>query len=177
MSKNTKFITFLAAFTALATVANIFVIPLNGGGNYISLLYIPCFFAGIFLGPVFGFVVGALSDVIGMLIHPLGPWLPLITLASGLLGFIPGMVFKYMKNKNTTMKLFLSLVLCLVVCTCGLNTLATYLAYSKGSTFWAYLGVRLPLQIPVAIINFIVIWDLLQVNAITKALTINKKDA
>lgn len=176
MSKNTKRITFLAAFTALATLANIFVIPLNGGGNYISLLYIPCFFAGIFLGPLCGFAVGALSDVIGMLINPLGPWLPLITLASGLLGFIPGVVFKYVKIKSKTLKLLISVGLCLVICTCGLNTLATYLAYSKGKTFWVYLGVRLPLQIGVAVINFIVIWDLLQFNALTKMLTLKEKN-
>ena len=50
MAKNSKTIAYMAVFTALATIANIYVIPLGGGGNFLSLVYIPCFFAGIFVG-------------------------------------------------------------------------------------------------------------------------------
>lgn len=176
MNKSTKIITYTAVFTALAAIANIFVIPLGGNTNFISLVYIPCFFAGIFLGPVLGFTVGVLADIIGMIINPLGAWLPLITLASGLLGLIPGLVFKYVKVKSDTVKLLLSIYLCLIICTCGLNTLATYLAYSKGKTFAMYLAVRVPTQLLVASINFVVIGALLKVKPLTNMLSVMKRE-
>ena len=171
MNKKTKFITYVSVFTALAVIANIFVIPLGGGSNFISLVYIPCFFAGIYLGPLSGLAVGAIADVLGCIIAPKGAWLPLITVASGLLGLIPGLVFKYFKIKNDTVKLLLSIYFCLLICTCGLNTLATYLAYSKGKTFAAYLAVRVPTQLLVASVNFIIIGALMRVKPLTKMLT------
>ena len=175
MNKKTKFITYTAVFTALAVIANMFVIPLGGGGNFISLVYIPCFFAGIYLGPLTGFAVGAVADILGCIIAPKGAWLPLITVASGLLGVIPGLVFKYFKIKSDTVKLLVSIYLCLLICTCGLNTLATYLAYSKGKTFAAYLAVRVPVQLLVAAINFVIIGALQKVKPLTKMLTLENR--
>ena len=176
MAKNSKTIAYMAVFTALATIANIYVIPLGGGGNFLSLVYIPCFFAGIFLGPVCGFTVGLMADVLGAIINPLGPYLILVGLASGLLGCIPGLVFKYVKLKSDTVKLFIAIVLCLIICTCGLNTLATFLAYSKGKTFWAYLAVRIPTQLLVAAVNFVVIGILLKVKPLTNALKFRQEN-
>lgn len=175
MEKNAKYITYLATFTALATLANCFTIPFGGGTNFISLVYIPCFLAGIFLGPIAGFAVGAIGDLLGILIMPFGPWMPLITLASGLLGFIPGIVFKFVKTKYTMLKLLVSIVLCLLICTAGLNTLGTFLLYAVGKkTFFVYLGARFPVQCLMATINFVVIGALLKVKPLTKILTIKK---
>ena len=176
MNKSTKLLVYTAVLTAFATIANIYTIPINGGGNFISLVYIPCFFAGIFLGPVLGFGVGVMADVLGMLINPLGPWLPLVTLASGLIGFMPGVIFKYVGIKSDLVKLFISIALCLIVCTCGLNTLATFLAYSKGKTFWAYLAVRIPTQLLVAGINFALIGALIKVKPLVRMMRFAKGD-
>ena len=175
MEKNAKYITYLATFTALATLANCFTIPFGGGSNFISLVYIPCFLAGIFLGPVGGFAVGAIGDILGIIIMPFGPWMPLITLASGLLGLIPGIIFKVMKTKITEVKLVVSILLCLVICTAGLNTLGTFLLYAVGKkTFFVYLGARLPVQCLMAAINFVIIGALLRVKPLVKVLSIKK---
>ncbi len=176
MNKNTKLLVYTAVLTAFATIANIYTIPINGGSNFISLVYIPCFLAGIFLGPLLGFGVGAIADVLGMLINPMGAWLPLVTLASGLIGFIPGVVFKYVGIKSDIVKLLISIALCLIICTCGLNTLATFLAYSKGKTFWAFLAVRIPTQLLVAGINFVLIAALIKVKPLVKMMKLAKTD-
>ena len=154
MLSQTKKVTYTALFTALATLFNILTVDTGLQYFVISLVSIPCFLAGVKVGPVYAFVTGFTADVLGAIIHPLGPYLPLIGLASGLLGFIPGMVFKYFKG-NAYLKAAISFILCLIICTAGLNTYALYSAYSKGKTFFAYLALRFPFQAIVALINFI----------------------
>ncbi|MDR0984062.1 MAG: folate family ECF transporter S component [Ruminococcus sp.] len=55
---------------------------------------------GMLFGPVVGIFGGMLSDVLGWVVHPDGPFLPLYTLVGGLQGFIYGYVL-YHKNKET----------------------------------------------------------------------------
>ena len=120
-------------------------------------------------------MAGAVGDVLGMLIMGFGPWIPLVTLSSGLLGFVPGVIFKYTKIKNNDIKLLISIAVCLVVCTAGLNTLGTYLIYGIGKkTFWVYLGSRLPVQCIMAAVNFVIIGALLKVKPLVKILSIKK---
>lgn len=141
-----------AVFTALATIANLFTIDTGLKYFMISFVAVPCFFAGVALGPASGFAVGMLADLIGALIHPLGPYNILIGISSGMLGLIPGAVFRFLRG-NVYLKAAISFALCLILCTAGLNTYALYIMYSKGKTFFAYLGVRLPFQIIVSAVN------------------------
>ncbi|MDR0984049.1 MAG: folate family ECF transporter S component [Ruminococcus sp.] len=55
---------------------------------------------GMLFGPVVGIFGGMLSDVLGWVVHPDGPFLPLYTLVGGLQGFIYGYVL-YHKNGNS----------------------------------------------------------------------------
>lgn len=151
----TRKIAYTAVFVALATIANVFTwLPIPSFA--ISFAAMPSFFAGFICGPIPGFWVGALGDLLGQLISPKGAWLPTITLAAALMGLIPGLINKIPKL-NTYIKIVLSFVVCLVVCTMFINTLTlwyTY-SYSKGSTktFWVYLWGRLPKQGLVSLIN------------------------
>ncbi len=61
-------------------------------GIRIGLGGLPIIFAGIAFGPWAGAVVGAIADLLGYLINPLGPYLPHFTLTSLLTGFIPGLI-------------------------------------------------------------------------------------
>lgn len=152
--KTTVRITYTALLTALATVFNIVTFyPVK----YFSLSFtaIPCFIAGIMLGPISGFTVGFLGDFIGFLIAPPGPYMPMVGIASGLMGFIPGMVFLLFKF-HPHLKIFISYILCLIICTAGLNTLNIWLVYSAGkTTFLSYLSLRLPFQVAVTVINMV----------------------
>ena len=71
---------------------------------------LPIFLAGFMYEPIDGFVVGALADVAGFLISPVGgAYMPQFTLTSALTGWIPAMVYKYaFKRKITFVSLMIS---------------------------------------------------------------------
>lgn len=145
-------ITTIAILSALSIVANIFSVPITGS-NYLSFVYIPCFLAGIYLGIIGGAAVGFMGDVVGFLIHPTGPYNPLITVATVLLAVIPAIAFKFLKAP-TVAKLIFSLILTTLICTCGINTVALWLMYGIGKkTFWVYLWGRLPFQLLMVLVN------------------------
>ncbi len=155
MSKITQRIAYTAVLTAISVVLNMGTF--NAGIKHfaLSFVYIPCFIAGYKLKLFDAFLVGFLGDLIAGIIHPLGPYLPLIGIGSGLLGLIPALVFKFSpfgKIANTILSFFLVLVLV----TAGINTFALWLAFSKGATFFAYLGARAPFQSLVLALNTII---------------------
>lgn len=162
MSKVNQNIAYTAILCALAAILNMLTIVTSIKYFAISFTYIPCFIAGYKLKPANAFLVGFLGDLIAAIIRPLGPYLPLIGLASGLLGLIPALVFKFSRLNNAA-NIAISFLLTLIVCTSGLNTLALYLAYSKGGTFWAYLALRLPYQSIVVALNAIIVLALLPI--------------
>ena len=61
---------------------------------------LPVIMAGILFGPIAGGVVGAIGDVTGFLISPMGAYMPHFTLSAALTGIIPALVIKYVFNKQ-----------------------------------------------------------------------------
>ncbi|MFI3228579.1 MAG: folate family ECF transporter S component [Bacillota bacterium] len=154
----TKYIAYIAVLVAINVLLNAFSLPLLGGIVEVSFTYIPCFIAGIFMGPVAGLLVGLLGDLLGVIIYPHGAWIPLITLASALMGFIVGLIFKYLPL-HAMAKLIISLVVVFIICSAGINTYALYVVYAQGSkTFWVYLIGRTPTQSLVYLVNGIILY-------------------
>lgn len=147
---STKKIATIAVFAALAILLNVYTVLLKNFA--VSFTYIPAFLAGALLGPFSGLAVGLIGDGLGFVINPLGPFNPFIFIASGLLGFIPGVIFKYF-HINDFVKIFISFGLIFIICTVTLNTVGLWLMYGGGKTFYAYLIGRLPLQAPIWAIN------------------------
>ena len=153
MKISTKKIAYIALLTAVNTILNTFDFSVAGGSFKISLTYIATFLAGFYFGPCVGFLVGVLGDVLGCLIWPKGPWLPLMTLGSGLMGLIPGLV-RMIKGDDRLLLVISYLIVC-VVCTLGLNTYTLWKTYSS-IPFLEYLIIkRIPTQLPVLFINMI----------------------
>lgn len=156
-----KTICYCAVFVALSVIANTFTVYFNfAGSNALSFSYTVCFLAGALFGPFAGFIVGAGGDLIGWLINPAGgAFNPLITLTSGFLGLLPGLVFlvvkKVVPDKKKAEKLFpvwtvLSFVLTWLVCT-NLNTVIFFYSYIYGKSMkytalGAYYIYRIPFQ-------------------------------
>lgn len=101
-------------FTALTTVrAGLFIamslvlklmfevyIPLAGlPALRLSFATVPVMLCGIVCGPVAGFLAGGAADIINFIIKPAGGFFPGITLANALSGWIPGLIYKYMRNE------------------------------------------------------------------------------
>ena len=156
-----KTICYCAVLVALSVIANTFTVYFNfAGSNALSFTYTVCFLAGAFFGPFAGFLVGACGDLIGWLINPAGgAFNPLLTLTSGLLGLIPGIVFMVVKKFSGKLKKpdrFLplwtaaSFILVWLICT-NANTAIMYYFYIAGfskkyTTLIAYYVYRIPFQ-------------------------------
>jgi len=140
---------------AVCVLLNTLTLTMPGSGYAISFTYIPTFLAGFYFGPFAGFLVGLIGDVLGCIIWPKGAWIPLITLASALMGVIPGFVRHLPLSEKWI--LLISYLLTYVVCSLGLNTYALWSVYAATKkTFWVYLIGRLPLQSTNMLLNLIV---------------------
>lgn len=152
--KVTLRIAYTALFTAMGVLFNVYTInPTKSLA--ISFISIPALFAGILLGPLSGFAVGILSDLIGCIIAPHGPFMVMISISAGLFGLIPGVIFLFFRM-HPHLKIAISYLLSLIICTVLLNTLDLWITYNKGKTsFWLYLLPRLPWQLINSIVNWI----------------------
>lgn len=148
---STKKIAYTAVFIAVSIALNTLTFVM--GATAISFTYVPCVLAGIFLGPISGLLVGALGDILGVIISPKGAYIPLITIGSAMMGFIPGLVAKIPKLKPQ-IAIAISYLLIFLVTTVTLNTLGLYYIYGVGKkTFWVYLIGRLPKQTVILSLN------------------------
>lgn len=96
MTISALLISMIIILTRFLSVQNIPILPFVR----ISLGPALIIFASLFLGPFYGAVVGAGSDILGIVLVPnqLGFGInPLITLVYGLLGIVPWAVFKLVK--------------------------------------------------------------------------------
>ena len=179
----TVFIVRLGILTALSIVLNIFSIDLPMG-NRISFSLLPSFVAGVFLGPLAGGVVGFSGDLLGFFISPPPPpfgfYMWQVGLAKTLFGVIPGLIFKYWKKGNPTLRITVSFILCYIICTAGLNTYALWSTlrsrpqgYPNG--FFMYLSIRLPLQTLNTVVNFIAAIALYESGALHKTIGTDNK--
>ena len=155
----TQRLTYISVLTTLSVLANILTFYIVPNRYAVSFIAIPCFVAGYLLGAGAGFAVGFIGDLVGVMIAPAGAYLPLIGIASGLWGFIPGVIFSYFKGK-TVIKTIISFIICFVVCSAFLNTLANWLYVvidrNSATTFWVYLGIRVWFQAIVCVVNCVI---------------------
>ena len=192
MNKTVK-LTFTAMFTALAIAANSFTIPLTPS-NSVSFTIAISFIAGIYLGPISGLTVGYLGDLIGAIIHPMGPYNWFMALSCALTGFICALVYKLKLHK--LLKLAIAMVIYLIECSIALNTFGLWLQIIVGvdpspigllqffgmdkggirKSFWVYLAGRLPFMLINWAVNGAVVAILQQSKALDKMFAqINKR--
>lgn len=172
--KVTVRIAYTALFTAIGVLFNVYTInPTRDLA--ISFISIPAMLAGIMLGPLSGFTVGILADLIGCIIAPHGPFMIMLSISSGLFGFIPGVIFLVFRL-HPHLKIAISYFLTLIICTCFLNTFNLWLVYASGKmSFWLYFVPRLPWQLINSVINWILATFLFVALQRAKIIKIPKK--
>ncbi len=84
-----RLLTICAMLTALTVVLNRFG-SIHTAGWTIGFSFIPVVAAAILYGPVTAAVVGGLSDLIGALLFPFGPYFPGFTATAALMGAVYG---------------------------------------------------------------------------------------
>ncbi len=142
MKKNINKLVLASIFIAIAIIlTRILAFQV---GNYLRIGFgdLPILLAGIILGPFWGAAVGALSDILGFFIAPLGDFfIPGITLSAALWGFIPGVVTRYIfRNKS-----FAAILTSCISCGILVDIISTpfWLSLAYGSlTYFAMLPIQ-----------------------------------
>lgn len=105
MSKNEnkvsiKVIAVLAILIAMEIVLSRFL-SIKTHNMKIGLAFIPIVFAGHQYGKTAGLIVGGLSDFLGAILFPIGPYFPGFTVTAALIGFYFGwLLYKNVSIKN-----------------------------------------------------------------------------
>ena len=146
-------LTYLAVFTALSIVAGTYQIPM--GSTNVSLSYIPTFLAGAFFGPVAGFVVGALGDLLGAVLQGFAPLLPL-SLGNGMIGALMGLAF-LLPTKHKAPRIVIGAIASLLIVTLGINAVTLWHYYGAGRSFWMYLTLPADSLLPRIVMQPIVL--------------------
>ena len=87
---NTRTLVTLSILTALEIVLNRFL-SINAWNTKIGFSFIPVAVAGMLFGPLGGAVVGALGDLVGAILFPIGAYFPGFTLTAFLTGLVYGL--------------------------------------------------------------------------------------
>ncbi|MBO6047022.1 MAG: folate family ECF transporter S component [Erysipelotrichaceae bacterium] len=123
--KNTKALTLSAMLLAIATVLGFIKIPVN---QIIELrfMYLAYGIGGYILGPVYGTLIGAFSDILAYVVKPTGGFFPGFTISAALQGFIYGMtLYKHEVSLKRVMivQVAISIIISLVLNTLWLSML------------------------------------------------------
>lgn len=117
-------LTFTAMFVALAVGVKsltLFTLSVFGpSGIRISFAGVFTFFPAILFGPVYGGLASAMSDLLGVLIAPSGPYIPWLTVMAFAGGFLKGVLWRVLKKQFTRKAQILSAVALILVGTCGI---------------------------------------------------------
>lgn len=173
---------YLGVFIALSIVINIFSIDVSSDLK-ISFNYLFGFFSGTFFGPLGGFVILFLGDLLEFLITSGGGIYWFLTgISTGFLAFIPGMVMNLIHfpfKGGVYVKAAISVILMYLLVTCSLGALSNYL-YVKihvyhgdyGKTFFAYLAGKILFATVVSAINYVLVFLLIPIFNSIKPLKI-----
>lgn len=88
-----KWITLIGFCTAMEIILARFL-SLHTWNLKIGLSFLPVAAAALIGGPLAGGLTGALGDLIGAILFPVGPYFPGFTLSSFLDGYIYGLIFR-----------------------------------------------------------------------------------
>lgn len=113
-------------------IAGVFALRLSFGE-------VPIMLSGILLGPIYGAICGALADLIGFPLNPIGAYFPGYTLTAALAGLIPGLFSKFY-HKEWNWWTAVAVVTLTAMITVPLNTL--WLNIIHGKAYLALLSTR-----------------------------------
>lgn len=118
-----------------------------------SFAFVPLAVCGALFGPVYGGVMGALADLLGATLFPIGPYFPGYTLNNALHGVALGMALK--EGRRKWWQLVLALVFNHVVV--GIFLAALWGHMLTGNPYWAVAAHRVVQAVVMAPVQFIII--------------------
>ena len=146
--KRTRTITTAGLLLAIQMVLSSYGVIEVTDSLKISLAHLAIAPTAILFGPVVAGIQGALSDVLGFMLKPTGPYFPGFTLTAALLGVIYGMLLY--KTKRTTWQIIAARVIVCLFVNIALNTVFLTMLY--GPSRLATLPIRVMknlIQLPI----------------------------
>ncbi len=136
--RDTKVLTTCAMLLAIAVIFGFFKIPISDVAE-IRLQFLPVALSGMLFGPAVGGVIGGLTDVLGFLVKPTGPFFPGFTIT----GIIQGALYGFMLRKKelSIKRIVVTQLLDTLVVSVILNTVNLSILYGQG--IMAVLGARI----------------------------------
>lgn len=126
---NTRKLVFISILVAIEVILTRFL-SIQTPIIRIGFGFIPVSLAAMLYGPFIGGMVGAVSDVLGMLIFPKGAFFPGFTFSAFLGGIFYG-VFLYKKQKSL-LNIGLAVLVITLIVNLGFNTLWLSMLTGKG---------------------------------------------
>lgn len=153
-SFNTLQVVITGMLIALYVVLNRFV-SINAWNLSIGFTFLPLAVAGMVLGPFKAGLVGAISDFIGAMLFPFGPFFPGFTLTA----FLKGLTYGLLLYKKQNILLIVAAEL-IVQGILSLFLQSFWISTLYGSPYWAVVASRLVQVGPLFVIETIVIFIL-----------------
>ena len=183
--KSTKSVITKVCIAAVLTAAGVLLdrlLTVSTPAVKINLAFVPAAFGAVLLGPVYGAVIYGLTDLIGALLLPFGPYHPGFTVCAALMGFVYGMflyetpvninrltkngefVFRIVRHRVRLFPNIITAVLinCLII---GLLVNTVWVSMLYGSkTYWGWFLYRLLEYAVLVPVQIIVLPGLLKIS-------------
>lgn len=157
-------LTMLALLTAMSIVFAR-VLTVSTGFLRFNLGALPTHLAAVWFGPMGGFAVGALADLIGGTLSGYSIN-PLITLGAGSVGLVSGLLFEKLHSLRLGLRLQISVTAGHLVGSVVINSLALHIFYGYS---WPLLAARIPNALVLAVVNTVLLRIMMENKAILAA--------
>ncbi len=149
MSKKQKHLINLilcALLAAMSVVLDRIIPSIKLPDNNISFGFLPVMICGMFAGPLWGGLCGAVADLAGALIFPFGAYFPGFTATAFLMGTLYGIIgFAAGRSRRLGIQVTISALLVFlteIICTLLLNSL--WLSFFYSQPYFAKIVLRIP---------------------------------
>lgn len=147
----TRMIVLLGLLTALEIILSRFC-SISAWNMKIGFSFVPVALAAMLYGPLGGATVGALGDLVGALLFPIGAYFPGFTLTAALTGAVFG---RFLHRKQNARRILAAVAVHQLILSLLLNTLWISVLY--GSPYGALLVTRAVQTAILAPVEFLVL--------------------
>lgn len=149
-----KSYTIIGALVAIEIILSRFL-SIHTWNLKIGFSFVPIVLTAMIFGGVYAGLVGAIGDIIGAILFPVGPYFPGFTITA----FLNGVIFAFfLKKKPTFVNIVISVLLVQIVGSLGLNTFWISMLY--GSPFWPLFATRIYQTIVMSVVQIVVTYML-----------------
>ncbi len=158
MSKiNTRMLAYMSVLVAVEIVLNRFL-SINAWNIKIGFSFVPVVLAAMLFGPLCAGIVGALGDLLGAILFPIGAYFPGFTLTAFLTGLVFGL---FLYKKQTLLRTVAAVGINQFILSLFLNTYWISVLY--GSPYVPLLATRVVQSVILTAAQLLVIQLLLRV--------------